>query len=76
MYFKYVYDKTLAQASYVIGCQDKGIAAIIDPKRDDSPDDGKRMMRFIFSISLTVKCRTLFPENWYGLTTFHFKSAL
>lgn len=34
MYFKFVYDKTLAQASYVIGCQKKGIAAIIDPKRD------------------------------------------
>lgn len=34
MYFELVYDKTLAQASYVIGCQKSGIAAIIDPKRD------------------------------------------
>jgi hydroxyacylglutathione hydrolase len=34
MFFKHVYDKTLAQASYVIGCQKKGIAAVIDPKRD------------------------------------------
>lgn len=34
MYFKFVYDKTLAQASYVIGCQEKAIAAVIDPKRD------------------------------------------
>lgn len=34
MYFELVYDKSLAQASYVIGCQKAGIAAIIDPKRD------------------------------------------
>lgn len=34
MYFKHVYDKTLAQASYFIGCQKAGVAIIIDPKRD------------------------------------------
>ena len=34
MFFQHVYDKSLAQASYVIGCQKKGIAAVIDPKRD------------------------------------------
>jgi hydroxyacylglutathione hydrolase len=34
MFFELVYDKSLAQASYVIGCQASGIAAIIDPKRD------------------------------------------
>ncbi len=34
MFFKFVYEKSLAQASYVIGCQEKGIAAVIDPKRD------------------------------------------
>lgn len=34
MFFKHVYDKSLAQASYVIGCQKKGVAAVIDPKRD------------------------------------------
>lgn len=34
MYFELVYDKSLAQASYVIGCQKAGIAAVIDPKRD------------------------------------------
>lgn len=34
MYFQHVYDKTLAQASYFIGCQKAGIAAVIDPKRD------------------------------------------
>src|SRR5690606_24872514 len=34
MFFEMVYDKSLAQASYVIGCQAKGIAAVIDPKRD------------------------------------------
>jgi hydroxyacylglutathione hydrolase len=34
MFFQHVYDKSLAQASYVIGCQKAGIAAIIDPKRD------------------------------------------
>ena len=34
MYFELVYDKTLAQASYIIGCQKSGIAAVIDPKRD------------------------------------------
>lgn len=34
MYFKFVFDKSLAQASYVVGCQKEGIAAVIDPKRD------------------------------------------
>ncbi len=34
MYFQHVYDKSLAQASYFIGCQKKGVAMVIDPKRD------------------------------------------
>lgn len=34
MFFQNVYDKTLAQASYIIGCQAKGEAIVIDPKRD------------------------------------------
>jgi hydroxyacylglutathione hydrolase len=34
MYFELIYDKSLAQASYLIGCQKAGIAAVIDPKRD------------------------------------------
>ena len=34
MYFQYIFDKTLAQASYFIGCQKAGVAAVIDPKRD------------------------------------------
>ena len=34
MLFERIYDKTLAQASYVIGCQAKGVAAVVDPKRD------------------------------------------
>ncbi|WP_164110248.1 MULTISPECIES: MBL fold metallo-hydrolase [Sphingobacterium] len=34
MFFQHVYDKTLAQASYIIGCQAKGEAIVIDPKRD------------------------------------------
>ena len=34
MFFQHVYDKSLAQASYFIGCQKAGIAIIIDPKRD------------------------------------------
>ncbi|RZS97930.1 MBL fold metallo-hydrolase [Cecembia calidifontis] len=34
MFFELVYDKSLAQASYVIGCQAHGVAAVIDPKRD------------------------------------------
>ncbi len=34
MYFQHVYDKTLAQASYFIGCQQAGVAIVIDPKRD------------------------------------------
>ena len=34
MFFQHVYDKTLAQASYYIGCQKAGVAAVIDPKRD------------------------------------------
>ncbi len=34
MYFQHVYDKSLAQASYFIGCQKMGVAMVIDPKRD------------------------------------------
>ncbi len=34
MFFKHVYDKSLAQASYVVGCQAKGVAIVIDPQRD------------------------------------------
>ncbi len=34
MFFERVYDKSLAQASYVIGCQKAGVAAVIDAKRD------------------------------------------
>lgn len=34
MYFQHVYDKTLAQASYFIGCQKEGVAIVIDAKRD------------------------------------------
>lgn len=34
MFFERVYDKSLAQASYIIGCQAKGVALVIDPKRD------------------------------------------
>ncbi len=34
MFFQHVYDKSLAQASYFIGCQKDGVAIVIDPKRD------------------------------------------
>lgn len=34
MFFQHVYDKTLAQGSYVIGCQVAGEAMVIDPQRD------------------------------------------
>lgn len=34
MFFQHVYDKSLAQASYFIGCQKYGVAMVIDPKRD------------------------------------------
>lgn len=34
MFFQHIYDKTLAQASYFIGCQKAGVAMVIDPKRD------------------------------------------
>ncbi|WP_425636615.1 MBL fold metallo-hydrolase [Algoriphagus yeomjeoni] len=34
MYFQHVYDKSLAQASYFIGCQVKGVAIVIDAQRD------------------------------------------
>jgi hydroxyacylglutathione hydrolase len=34
MFFQHIYDKTLAQASYFIGCQTTGEAIVIDPKRD------------------------------------------
>lgn len=34
MFFQRIYDKTLAQASYVIGCQKTGDAIVIDAQRD------------------------------------------
>lgn len=34
MYFQHIYDKSLAQGSYFIGCQKAGVAAVIDAKRD------------------------------------------
>ncbi|MBE8713398.1 MBL fold metallo-hydrolase [Sphingobacterium hungaricum] len=34
MFFQQVYDKSLAQASYVIGCQVTGEAMVVDAKRD------------------------------------------
>lgn len=34
MYFKRVYDEGLAQASYMIGCQQEGTAIVVDPRRD------------------------------------------
>lgn len=34
MFFKHIYDKSLAQGSYLIGCQAKGEAIVIDAKRD------------------------------------------
>jgi hydroxyacylglutathione hydrolase len=37
MLFKYFYDESLAQASYLIGCQATGEALVVDPARDISP---------------------------------------
>jgi hydroxyacylglutathione hydrolase len=34
MFFQHVYDKSLAQASFLIGCQAKGEAIVIDAQRD------------------------------------------
>jgi len=34
MFFQHIYDKSLAQSSYLIGCQAKGEAIVIDAKRD------------------------------------------
>lgn len=34
MFFQHIFDKTLAQSSYLIGCQKTGEAIVIDPKRD------------------------------------------
>lgn len=34
MFFQHIYDKSLAQSSYIIGCQAKGQAIVIDAKRD------------------------------------------
>ncbi|MFN4144861.1 MAG: MBL fold metallo-hydrolase [Runella sp.] len=34
MFFQHIYDKSLAQASYLVGCQKTGESIVIDPKRD------------------------------------------
>lgn len=34
MFFEHVFDKGLAQSSYILGCQATGDAIVIDPKRD------------------------------------------
>ena len=36
MYFERVYDEGLAQASYLVGCQQAGTAVVVDPRRDVS----------------------------------------
>ena len=37
MLLKYFYDKSLAHASYLVGCQKSGEAIVIDPSRDITP---------------------------------------
>ena len=37
MFLKYFYDKQLAHASYMVGCQKSGEAIVIDPSRDVRP---------------------------------------
>ncbi len=37
MFFRELYDQSLAQASYVIGCQATGEAIVVDPLRDPAP---------------------------------------
>ncbi len=37
MFLKYFYDKSLAHASYLVGCQKTGEAIVIDPGRDVTP---------------------------------------
>ena len=34
MLLERIYDEDLAQASYFIGCQAKGLALVVDPRRD------------------------------------------
>ncbi len=34
MFFQHIYDRSLAQGSYLIGCQKTGESIVIDPKRD------------------------------------------
>lgn len=34
MFFKRIYDEGLAQASYLLGCPEQGVALIVDPRRD------------------------------------------
>ena len=34
MYFKQFYDTDLAQGGYLIGCQQAGVAVVVDPRRD------------------------------------------
>src|ERR1051325_280317 len=34
MFFRMIYDEKLAQAAYLIGCQETGDAIVIDPQRD------------------------------------------
>ena len=37
MLLKYFYDKSLAHASYMVGCQRTGEAIVIDPGRNVEP---------------------------------------
>ena len=34
MFFQHIFEKSLAHSSYLVGCQAKGEAIVIDPKRD------------------------------------------
>ncbi|MCC7019451.1 MAG: MBL fold metallo-hydrolase [Ardenticatenales bacterium] len=37
MLIKYFYDEALAQASYLVACQARGVACVVDPMRDIAP---------------------------------------
>jgi hydroxyacylglutathione hydrolase len=34
MFFRQIYEEGLAQASYIVGCPDKEVALVVDPRRD------------------------------------------
>ena len=68
MFFQHVYDKSLAQGSYLIGCQKTGEAIVIDAQRDIDVylEIAKKTISTLRTSPKPTSMQTFFvvQENW------------